>query len=116
MTKELSIKAIDGIIIKFVADFDGAEVVINDISITAPFALPYKNFTGLEIKDGVYKLYWISQSKDQGYTTEVHNYYNDKNSDKIAAELGRKKEECDLNLENNLKIIRSIIHSKTREL
>lgn len=87
-------KTINGMVnISFTMDYNGQHAAIENISIVAPFELPYKQFTGLEIVDNKYKLYFITRAKEGMGEIEVHNYYDDKLSDDIAEAIGKKKEE-----------------------
>ncbi len=63
------------------------------LSITPEDVLPYTGLTGLEVYQGQYRLYWISQAKEKSQPIEVHNYFDDEVSNLIAKTLGEKQEE-----------------------
>lgn len=86
----------DSIIVRYdlVDEMHGITVRIVSIQSERGKSLPYKDYTGIEISNGRYRLFWVSKAKENEQPIEVHNYYDDLLSNTIAEYLGNKREEA----------------------
>lgn len=81
--------------VRFTLEFHGSSVTdIENLSISAHFELPYKTHPFIVVVGNKYKLFRKATAKENGQDIEVHVYYDDELSDKIAEAVGARKEEA----------------------